>query len=178
MTSNPVTVRWSALAGPVLLLFYGVLRLLGGVFTNLGHLAFLVGLLVFALLVTGLRALVPPGSRRLATIAAGAALAGLALLCAAILADLPFDLRETPGVPETAGLTLFPVGALTLFGLLVAARRLPAWTPLLFGAGIALSLLELALLPAGALLILLALGPLRRHTPEPALRPRLASGLR
>ncbi|GAA2701546.1 hypothetical protein [Actinoplanes palleronii] len=188
MSSNLVTVRRAALAAPALLLLYGILRFADGLdghrgsgpLWNLGHLAFFAGMVLFGFLAVGLRGLVPPSGHRLATVATVAALAGVACFLWVITGDLSAGFRTAAPLPaelEMAGPMLFPLGVLVLFGLLVAARRLPVWTPLLFGAGIAAITVDLDLLPFAALVILAALTPLRRVAGPRHLRPGLATVL-
>jgi hypothetical protein len=79
-----------------------------------------------------------------------------------------------PAPLAAAGPILFTLGMLTLLGLMVAARRVPVWSPLVFGAGIVLVTVNLDLLPLAALLLVGALAPLaRRRAPnEPNRRER------
>ncbi|GLW31845.1 hypothetical protein [Actinoplanes regularis] len=174
MSSTPVTVRRIALVAPVLLLLYGILRFADGLdgdrgngpLWTIGHLAFFVGMVLFGWLMLALRGMVPrPG--RLAAIATVTGLAGVLCFLWVIAGDLSDGFREAAPLPaalEFVGPMLFPVGMLTLFGLLVAARRLPVWTPLLFGAAITAITVNLNLLPFAALAVLAALSPLRRLT--------------
>ncbi|GIF07374.1 hypothetical protein [Actinoplanes siamensis] len=185
MAPNSVTVRRLALAAPVLLLLYGILRFADGLdghrgagpLRDAGHLAFFAGMALFGLLAVTLRGMLPaPG--RVATAAAVAAVAGVLCFLWVITGDLSTAFRKAappPGALRAAGPMLFPLGVLVLFGLLVAARRLPVRTPLLFGAGIAAITVDLDLLPFAAVTILVALAPLRRVTRPGLLRPRLAT---
>lgn len=184
MASNPVIIRRAALAAPVLLLLYGILRFADGLdghrgpglFWNTGHVAFFAGMALFGVLVAGLRAMFPQ-RHDFATAATAIALVGVLCFLWVITGDLSVTLRENAPVPdvlETAGPMLFPLGTLILFGLLVAARRLPVWTPLLFGAGVAAITVDLDLLPFAALAIFAALAPLRRPARPRHLRPRAA----
>jgi hypothetical protein len=185
MPSNSVIVRRTALAAPALMLLYGVLRFADGLdghrgtglFWNVGHVAFFAAMVLFGLLAVALHGMLPR-PRRVATAATAAALAGVLCFLWVIAGDLSGAFREyapLPGPLEAAGPMLFPVGVLVLFGLLVAARRVPVWTPLLFGAGIAAITVDLDLLPFGSLAILVALQPLRRVARPRHLRPGLAS---
>ncbi|BCY07389.1 hypothetical protein [Actinoplanes sp. L3-i22] len=181
MASNSVIVRRTALAAPLLLLLYGVLRFADGLdghrgsgfLWNAGHLAFFAGMVLFGVLAVAVRGTFPK-NHRLATAATGLNLAGVLCFLWVITGDLfpAFgDAAPLPGPLEVAGPMLFPLGTLILFGLMVAARRLPVWTPLLFGAGIAAITVDLDLLPFAALTILLALAPLRRPARPRHLRP-------
>jgi hypothetical protein len=186
MPSNSVIVRRTALVAPALLFTYGILRFFdgldgqrgSGLLWNLGHVAFFAGMVLFGVLAVALRGQFPPAGRRVATVATGAALVGVAAFLWVITGDLFPAFRETAPLPdalEMAGPMLFPLGVLVLFGLLVAARRLPVWTPLLFGLGIAAITVNLDLLPFAALVILGALAPLRRVARPRHLRPGLAT---
>ncbi len=184
MASNPVIIRRTALAAPVLLLLYGVLRFADGLdghrgpgaLWNAGHVAFFAGMALFGVLAAGLRGMFPQ-RHHVATAATAMTFAGVLCFLWVIAGDLSAALRDAapmPGALETAGPMLFPVGLLILFGLLVAARRLPVWTPLLYGAGIAAITADLDLLPFAAVAILAALAPLRRAARPRHLRPRPA----
>jgi hypothetical protein len=184
MTSNPVVVRGAALAAPVLLLLYGVLRFADGLdghrdpgpLWNAGHVAFFAAMALFGVLAAGLRAQFSQ-RHRLATTAASMTFAGVLCFLWVITGDLSATVRDAAPIPDVlaiAGPMLFPLGTLILFGLLVAARRLPVWTPLLFGAGIAAITVDLDLLPFAALAILVAITPLRRADRPRHLRPRPA----
>ncbi|WIM98680.1 hypothetical protein ACTOB_002287 [Actinoplanes oblitus] len=186
MESNSVVLRRTALLAPVLLLTYGVLRFFDGLdgdrgngpLWTVGHLAFFAGMALFAVLAVAVRNTFPAGRRRVATIATGASLAGVAAFLWVIAGDLSDGFREAAPLPdalEKAGPMLFPLGVLVLFGLMVAARLLPVWTPLLFGLGIAGITVNLNLLPFAALTILVALMPLRRGTGPRHLRPGRAT---
>lgn len=178
MPSNSVTIRHAAVDAPVLLLVYGLTRVFdgldgsyepGGLLGAVGHLAAWIAMALFALLAVTTRALVPPGTRGLATLAGGVTIAGVAGFLWLITGDPAAALHETgrlPGILPTAGLLLFALGMLTTLGLLVAARQVPAWSPLLFGAGIAAVLIDIDLLPFAALILLAALAPLARPHPQ------------
>ncbi|GIF12779.1 hypothetical protein [Actinoplanes teichomyceticus] len=187
MSSNPATVRRTALAAPALLLLHGILRLAdgpdghpgSGPLRDVGHLAFFAGMVLFGLLAVALPGMVPVTARRLATVATVAAVIGVACFLWGIAGDLSTGFRSAAPLPaalQTAGPMLFALGVLILFGLLVAARRLPARTPLLFGAGVAAITVEPDLLPIAALVLLAALAPLRRTGRPVVLRPVLATG--
>ncbi|MFI1994031.1 hypothetical protein [Actinoplanes sp. NPDC020271] len=188
MTSNPVIIRRTALAAPVLLLLYGMLRFADGLdghrgpglLWNAGHVAFFAAMALFGVLAAGVREQFPP-HHRVATVATGMTFAGVLCFLWVIAGDLSTTLRHDAPIPdvlETVGPMLFPLGVLILFGLLVAGRRLPVWTPLLFGAGIAAITVDLDLLPFAALGIFAALTPLQRAAGPHQLRPRAAMVLR
>lgn len=185
MASNSVTIRRAALAGPVLLLLYGIMRFFDGLdghrgsgtFWNVGHVSFFAAMVVFAVLAVALRR---TREGLVATAATVSALAGVVCFLWVIAGDLFRGFREAAPLPEaleTAGPMLFPLGMLILFGLLVADRRLPVWTPLLFGAGTAAISINLDLLPFAALVVLASLAPLRRAGRPRHLRPTAAAVL-
>ena len=59
-----------------------------------------------------------------------------------------------------AGPLLFQVGVLALLTILAIRRVVPAWSPLLVLAGFVLFMVNLDLLPLGALLLLAGFAPL------------------
>ncbi|MBO3741234.1 hypothetical protein [Actinoplanes flavus] len=173
MPSNSVTVRFAALDAPALMLVYGLLRLIDGLdgardpgdlAWAAGHLAFFAAMVLFGVLAVGLRRIAPPGAGPVATVATAMTLSGVASFLWVIAGDLSPVLRAVP-LPEpfpVAGPLLFALGMLTLLGLMVAARRAPAWSPLMFGAGIVALTLDVDNLPLAALILLAALAPLAR----------------
>ncbi|MEV0903014.1 hypothetical protein [Actinoplanes sp. NPDC049802] len=183
MPSNNVTVRFAALDAPALMLVYGVLRLIdgldgvrgpGGLAWTAGHLAFLASMVLFGVLTVGLRGLAPPGARSVAAVATGMTLAGVACFLWVIAGDLSAGFRAAAPLPEqlqAAGPLLFALGMLTMLGLMVAARRAPVWSPLVFGAGMVALTLDAGNLPLAALILLAALAPLARPVRR---RPGLA----
>jgi hypothetical protein len=171
--ASSATVRHAAVDAPILLLAYGLLRLIDGLdgtygeslAWNLAHLALFASMVLFGVLATAVRPLVPAGARPLAALAAVATVAGTACFLWTATGLLSTAFGEATPVPaplRIAGPLLFSLGMLTLLGLLVAAGHAPAWSPLLFGAGIAATLIDADSLPAGALILLAALAPLAR----------------
>jgi hypothetical protein len=187
MSSNSATVRHAALDAPLLLLAYGLLRLIDGLDDtyrhglawNLAHLALFASMVVFAVLATALRKLAPPGARPVAVLAAAVTVAGVVCFLWTVVGSLSPAMGEaTPllGSLRIVGPLLFSFGMLTLLGLLVATRHAPAWSPLLFGAGVAMMLIDADAEPPAALILLAALAPLARPTgghllPAAPLRP-------
>lgn len=184
-----MTLRRTAPAAPLLLLAYGLLRLFDGldgvrgpgVAQTLGHLAFVGALLAFVVLVAAVPPLVRRGGGQVAAAALAATIAGAACLLWSVTDVLSPLLRAPLPVPvEIAGPLLFSLGMLTVLGLLVAARRVPAWSPLLFGAGVVTALIDLDFLPFAALILLAALAPLARPdrplSAVPASRDLLVAG--
>jgi hypothetical protein len=178
MTTTPPFVRFSALAAPILLLLYGLLRLVDGMdgahgpgpAWNLGHTLFLFAFVLLGVVVAGLRQLVPDTTKRLRIVANSATVAGLvgvACFLWVILGDLFPDFDDALPVPDAVQLVgplLFQLGALTLLVLLatVRPRRLPAWSPALVLVGFVLFAVNLDLIPVGALFVLAGLYPLAR----------------
>ena len=147
MTTTPPLVRFSALAAPILLLLYGLLRWVDGLDGEHGPgLAWDVGHTLFLI------AFRPARCRDRRPAAAGfghdGAVAGHGesghrrraggsrLLPVAILGDLFPDFDDALPVPDAVqqvGPLLFQLGTLTLLVILasVRPRRLPAWSPVL-----------------------------------------------
>ena len=151
------------IGGPLFLLAYGLLRLVDGMdgshgpgwAWNVGHVFFLVAFLLFGALVWKLR--------DVSAVAAIAALAGSAAFVWVILGDL-FD--EMPGLPDLlmiAGPLLFQLGVLALLTILAVRHEVPVWSPVLVLAGFVLFMVNLDLLPLGALLLLGGLAPVAAH---------------
>ena len=156
-------MRILTVAGPLFLLAYGLLRLVDGLdgshapgwAWNIGHAFFLVAVLMFGALVWTLR--------DVSAMAAAAGLAGAAAFVWVILGDL-FD--DLPGLPDPLmiiGPLLFQLGVLTLLTILVVRHEVPVWSPVLVLAGFVLFMVDLDLLPLGALLLLGGLAPVAAH---------------
>ncbi|MCX5412825.1 hypothetical protein [Streptomyces sp. NBC_00059] len=173
-----------ALIAPLLLVLYGLLRLVDGLdgdhgpglAWNLGHTLFLFGFLLFGVVTFGLRALVlrtRPGGRLVANAATAVSLSGIACFLWVILGDLFADLAASAPLPEPLemiGPLAFQGGWLTLLVMLVATspRLLPVRSPLLVLAGFLLFAVDLDLLPVGGLLLMAGLAPVARAS-RPAL---------
>jgi hypothetical protein len=165
-----------SLSAPLLLLLYGVLRFFGsldghtkgGWTWTAGHLAFFVSMVLFAALAVTLRS----RFRALSAIGVGSVLSGAACFLWVIAGDLNAAFRDRwplPSMLETAGPICFVLGMILLLSLRVADARLPFWSPALFFLGFLAISVNLDLLPAGALLVLAALLPLRaRRAAVPA----------
>jgi hypothetical protein len=173
LRTRVMSLRSAAVAAPFLLLTYGVLRLIdgrdgdqgSGFWWNTGHLAFLLGMLVFAALAVGLRSLAPD---RVADVATVTVLVGTVAFVWVILGDLFPRFDDAVPVPDLvmSGPILFQVGLLALLVRLVVRRLLPVWSPVLVLLGFVPIAVNLDLLPLGALLILAGLSPLavrRQH---------------
>ncbi|MEW5352093.1 hypothetical protein E0E62_06325 [Streptomyces sp. 16-176A] len=182
MTTTARTPHRLAVLIPVLLLAYGVLRLIDGmdgdrgpgVAWNLGHGFFLAAFLLLGALLLSLRRLVPrstSGRRVTANTATVAGLSGAACFVWVILGDLSPALHAAAPLPaplQLAGPLAFQGGLLTLLTLLATARprRLPVWTPVLTFVSFALITVNLDLLPLAALTLLAALAPLSLPRPS------------
>jgi hypothetical protein len=155
------------------MLVYGLLRVIDGLdgdrhngpAWDLGHIAFFVAIVLFAVLALALRALDrPTGWRRFLVDAATiAVLAGAGCFLWVIAGDLSGDFRSAAPLPEAlelVGPLLFQAGLLILLVRLVLGRRLPVWSPIVVLLGFASIGLNLDLLPLGAALVLVALLPL------------------
>ncbi|MER5986577.1 hypothetical protein [Streptomyces sp. NPDC001787] len=178
MTSRLVGVKSPALIAPLMLLLYGLLRLIDGLdgehgpglAWNLGHTLFLIGFALFGAVTVRLRQLVPATAVRrrfLANMAAAVGLFGVACFLWVILGDLFADLDAAAPLPEPLkmiGPLAFQLGWLTLLVMLAYTepRLLPAWSPLLVLAGFLLFAADLDLLPIGALLLMAGLTPVAR----------------
>ncbi|BCL15426.1 hypothetical protein [Micromonospora sagamiensis] len=196
--AGPTSYPWlrpTAVAAPLLLLGYGLLRLVdgldghrdkGGWEWNVGHVLFLLGILVFAALLVQLRGLLGTRSPRavrartarhpaarsprngaVPDVATMAGLAGAVAFVWVIVGDLfPrfAEAVETPDLVFLGGPLLFQLGLLTLLVLAVRARMAPVWGPPLVLAGFVAIAVSLDLLPVGAALVLAGLAPL---TPAP-----------
>ena len=177
-------MRSMAFAAPLFLLAYGVLRWIdgldghrkGGPAWDLGHLAFLASMVTFVLLAVALcrRATL---ARRIALVAAAAAVLGSGCMIWVILGDLSASFQDRyplPDLLQTAGPIGFVLGMIGLLSLQVAAGRLPVWSPMLFFAGYTAISVNLDLLPVAALILLGALYPLAAAA-APARRARTTS---
>ena len=170
----PKLVRSTAFAAPALMLVYGRLRVVDGLdgdrnnepAWDLGHIAFFIAIVLFAVLAVALRALDRPAGTAPRVLVDGATVAVLAggfCFLWVIAGDLSESFQSAAPLPDPlqpAGPVLFEVGLLILLVRLVLARRLPAWSPVAVLAGFAAIAVDLDLLPLGSALVLAALFPL------------------
>ncbi len=169
-------MRSISVAAPLFLLAYGVLRWIdgldghrkGGPAWNIGHVSFLIAMVLFAALAIGLARRAVTG-RRLAMVLAAVAVLGAGCFVWVIIGDLRESFPDLPDPLQIAGPLLFVLGMVVLLSLQVAAGRVPVWSPVLFFAGYAAISVNLDLLPFAAVLILGSLVPLHR---PPAASPR------
>ena len=161
-----------AVAAPALLLLYGIARWIdgwdgdrgNGPAWDVGHVAFFVGIALFAVLAVRMRTVVTR-LRPLATAAVAAVVFGAGCFLWVIVGDLFDSFSDRFPLPDplaAAGPALFGIGMLILLALLSRAGRLPYWSPILFVIGYALISVDLDLLPFAALMILIAFVPLAR----------------
>ncbi|MFD6425671.1 hypothetical protein [Streptomyces sp. NPDC060198] len=184
MTSTLTGGRYApALVAPLLLVLYGVLRLVDGLdgkhgpglAWNLGHTLFFAGFLLFGVVTFGLRRIAvaaTPGRHQVANVATAVSLFGIACFLWVILGDLFAVLDDAAPLPEQlelAGPLAFQLGWLVLLTLPTAAtpRALPVWSPLLVLAGFLLFSVDLDLLPVGGLLLTAGLLPVARPRRQP-----------
>ncbi|MDG4856848.1 hypothetical protein P8605_01510 [Streptomyces sp. T-3] len=178
MTSKLAGLHSPALIAPLLLVLYGLLRLVDGLdgdhgpglAWNLGHTLFFIGFVLFGVVTIRLRQLIPAATMRarlVPNVAAAVSLFGVACFLWVILGDLFADLDTAAPLPEPLemiGPLAFQLGWLTLLVMLVTAkpRLLPAWSPLLVVAGFLMFAVNLDLMPIGALLLMAGLAPVAR----------------
>ncbi|WP_307812876.1 hypothetical protein [Micromonospora coerulea] len=177
MTTPRSWLRPAALAAPVLLFGYGILRLLDGRDGyrdksgwpwRVGHILFLLGIVLFAVLMVELRRLLlatSPRLRVLTDVATVAGLVGAAAFVWVILGDIFPGFADAVPPPDpvlAGGPALFQLGLLTLLVRAVAVRLLPAWGPVLVLVGFVAIAVDLDLLPLGAALVFAGLLPIRR----------------
>ncbi|MCA2216237.1 hypothetical protein [Jidongwangia harbinensis] len=153
--------RFCAVTAPALMLLYGVLRFFdglddvrGGWLWDVGHVAFFVAMILFAVLALRLRT---PSA--LSNAATAAVLIGAACFLWVIAGDLSEGFQSAaplPGPLQLIGPLLFQFGLLTLLVL----RRLPWWSPALVLGGFVALAVNLDLLPLASLLVWAGLAPL------------------
>jgi len=185
-------MRFPLIFGPLGLVAYGVLRLLGqldgdygpGWDWQLAHLAGLAGMVFFVPAVLMLGRLLRRSPLRTGVVVV--TLIGLAASMVQFGADmveafmatdhaelksLQHDFTANPGVEPafyTVGPQLFFLGLLVLTILLAVAGRLPWWSPVVLLAGLLLPPITLDLIPVAGLCMLVALLPARRSAPVEA----------
>ncbi|MEZ7129716.1 hypothetical protein ACBR40_30650 [Nonomuraea sp. AD125B] len=181
-----LNLRAAFIAAPLLVLAYGVIRILDGLdgergpglAWTTGHLAFVAALLLFVPIYWRLRRMAGGGALATATATAGtvgvAALVGqfgIDLVVGFMSADhaamsVLFDrVQAVPGVSFAVYdvlPSLFYVGQLALVTQLAAQRRVKLWTPVLVLADLALPFVDKDLIPLGALCLLVSFVPLAR----------------
>ncbi len=173
------TTRFAALAAPLLVLFYGIMRFVdgldgdrgNGLAWDVGHTAFFIAFVLYALLAVRLHREVPVATRKQRTVrnvALGGALVGAAAFLWVTLTDLfPALDVSLPDAAMAVLPALFVLGTVTLLAQAVAARLLPRWSPILVLVGFLAISVELDTLPFAALVILCGLAPLAMGARRP-----------
>jgi hypothetical protein len=193
------SMRLSYLGAPVLVLTYGVLRIIDGLdgvrgpgpAWTMGHVAFLLALFFWVPVTLDLRRRLGGGPASTAfTVVAGV---GAAALTAQFVIDIVAGLRAAdhaamsaqlqqvrsiPGVMPAVyavGPSLFYLGMSALVIHLAVTRQVRAWVPVVFTAGTLLPLVDKDLLPLGALCLLAASVPLVTRSSPARARTRQES---
>ncbi|GAA3130621.1 hypothetical protein GCM10010466_21580 [Planomonospora alba] len=184
--------RLPFVAAPLLVLAYGVIRILDGLDGSrgpgpawtTGHLAFLAALALFV--PTFLRMRRMAGRDAAATASAAAGIAGIAAMAAQFAIDVVigflaadhaamsvlFDrVQAVPGVSLVVydgGPLLFFAGQVAIVVRLALLGRVGAWVPVLVLVNVVLPLVDKDLIPLGALCLLAAFTALSARLPRPA----------
>ncbi|MFF0370978.1 hypothetical protein [Micromonospora sp. NPDC005087] len=180
--------RPAFIAAPVLVMGYGIIRLVDGLdgirgpgpAWTIGHLAFIGALIAFISAFWQMRRMA--GGRVLATLSATAGTLGALALITQFSIDIAagflatdnygmsmivHQVRTLPGVSQLAydfGPYAFYLGQLVLVVLLAVQRRVKLWTPGLVLADLATPFIDKDLIPLGAVLLLVSFLPLARGT--------------
>lgn len=181
------------LAAPAFMVAYSGVRIIDGIdgehgpgpAWTIGHLFFLVALVLFGAVLLGLRRMAPSGSRIAADVFTVVGLAGLATFIRVVVIDLIVGFKAAdhaeksalsnryendpsilPGVVYEIGPMFFQIGLFALLVLLAVKRRVPVWSPVLVLVACATLVASIDLLPVGAALMLAALFPLARGNEE------------
>ncbi|MBG0827086.1 hypothetical protein HS041_04835 [Planomonospora sp. ID67723] len=192
--------RFAFVAAPLLVMAYGVIRILDGLDGSrgpglawtTGHLAFLAALALFIQIFLEMRRMA--GRNVLSTVSATAGIAGAAAFIAQFAVDIAvgfmaadhagmgvlFDrVQAVPGVSVVVydgGPLLFFAGQLALVVQLAVIGRVRFWTPALVLVNLLLPLVDKDLIPVGAVFLLVSFVPLARQAatgpaPVPAPAP-------
>lgn len=199
MTNRPRGTCWTALTrtafitAPLCMLAYGAIRLSDpghgpGLAWTSGHLALIVGVMLFGAVFVGLYRLTESATtagRLSASAATFLGLAGTLAVVAQAAIDLIVGFRSAsrpamnrlfeqiqshPGVMPavyTVGPMLFYVGLVWIVVQLAAQRRISSWRPVMVVIGTATMAASLDLIPLGAVLFCAALSPLARDLAAP-----------
>jgi hypothetical protein len=190
--------RIAFIAAPLLVLAYGVIRILDGLdgsrgpglaWTS-GHLAFMAALILFVATFLQMRRMA--GGNTLSTVNAGLGIFGVLTLLAQFGIDLVvgfmsadhaamsvlFDqVQAVFGVPflvYEGGPLLFFVGQVAIVGQLAVQRRVKVWAPVLVLLDCVVPFIDKDLMPLGAVFLLISFAPLARQvsrTAKPASAP-------
>jgi hypothetical protein len=191
-----MNARFPFIAAPVLMFAYGVIRILDGLdgergpgpAWTIGHLVFVVAMVMFLLVFGHLHRLA--GRDALSTVTLVVAAAGAVALIgqfgvditAGFLADDHARMAEiSRGVKANTmvslaiydvGPYLFYAGQFVLVLQLAVTRRIAGWTPVLLLADLVMPLVDKDLIPVGAAALLVSFAAISRRVParaEPAL---------
>ncbi|GII57985.1 hypothetical protein Pth03_63740 [Planotetraspora thailandica] len=184
MSETSLNSRVAFVAAPLLVLAYGVIRILDGLDGSrgpglawtTGHLAFVAAMLLFVSTFVQMRRMA--GRTTLSTVSATAGILGIAALITQFTIDMVVGfmspdhahmgelferIQSVPGVlilVYTGVPLLFYVGQLAIVVQLAAQGRVKAWTPLLVLLDLVLPLVDKDLIPIGALCLLASFAPL------------------
>ncbi|MGW7531148.1 hypothetical protein [Amycolatopsis sp. NPDC054798] len=189
--------RLPFIAAPLLVLTYGIVRILDGLDGSrgpgpawtAGHLAFLGALAMFVPVFLRMRRLA--GRTRLASVATVAAITGAVALAMQFAIDLisgfqaadhaemsmlTAQLRNFPGLTlfaYDAGPYLFYLGQLALVIQLAVGRKVKIWTPALVFVDMAMPFVDKDLIPLGSVLLLVSFVSIARTLPagRPGAKP-------
>ncbi|MET9311016.1 hypothetical protein ABZX12_04270 [Kribbella sp. NPDC003505] len=182
-------MKMAFIGAPVLFIAYGIVRWMDGVdgeygpglAWTVGHLLFLTGFLLFAVVLIAMHQMVSR-PRVIASIALLVALVGVLAFIRVIVIDLLVGFRASdhdtmsevgdtydrwPGDLSvydslySVGPIFFLVGLLTLTIFLVRLHRMPIWSPVVLALGFAAIIASLSLMPLGGAFLLAALFPLQ-----------------
>ncbi|MGW2221116.1 hypothetical protein ACWCSD_39555 [Nonomuraea sp. NPDC001684] len=192
-----MNTRAAFVAAPLLVLSYGVIRIVDGLDGSrgpglawtAGHLAFLAALALFIVIFREMWRML--GRNRIATTSLVVGLVGIACAAAQFVIDIVvgfmaadhdamsplFDqVQAVPGVSlaiYAAGPLLFYVAQLALVVQLAARRQVKLWTPVLVMLDFAIPIMEKDLIPLGAVCMLVSFWPLARRQARAGARPAL-----
>jgi hypothetical protein len=162
MQRSPTVRPTVRLAGPALLLVYGLLRWVDGhdgshgsePWWTVGHLAFLGAVVAFIVLVAGVRRVAEHrGAVTAALVAAAVGGAGMAVVIAGDLSSWADRTLDLPGPLLDVLPPVFVLGVVGALAALAAARQVSWLEPALALAGFAAIVVDLDLLPLGAALL-------------------------
>ncbi|MFI6395291.1 hypothetical protein ACIBHY_46970 [Nonomuraea sp. NPDC050547] len=186
-----MNLRTAYLATPLLVLAYGVIRILDGldgsrgpgIAWTTGHLAFIAALALFIPIFLDMRRRLGGGVLPTVTVVAG--IAGIACAMAQFVIDVIvgfmaadhagmgvlFDrVQEVPGVDllvYQGGPFLFYIAQFVLVTHLAVVKQVKYWTPVLVMLDFMLPLMNKDLMPLGALCLLVSFIPLARTAATP-----------
>ncbi|MEV0148643.1 MULTISPECIES: hypothetical protein [unclassified Nonomuraea] len=186
-----MNVRTAFVAAPLLIFAYGVIRIVDwfdgergpGLAWTTGHLAFMAALVLFVPIFWEMRRRLDRNA--LATTAVAAGFVGIACMFAQFAIDVVVgfaaadhaamgpmweQVKAVPGVSLAVydgGPFLFYIAQLVLVTQLTVRRQVRAWTPVLVLLDFALPIIDLNLIPVGALLLLVSFVPMARREAAP-----------